>query len=139
MSQFYRKPLTRRAVVMARSAFTTRSTMNMLMAEGDLGWGRKAWFLTDLSIQMMDCGQSANFKDVVISRVVARYHDSLIKRRRGEKPLCRTKHEREEVCRMAGGRPDKEDWFRKCGAHYGHHSIECVTLGWACAMVGPAL
>ena len=33
--QFFRKPMSSRAVVMARSAFTTRNTMVILLAEGD--------------------------------------------------------------------------------------------------------
>ena len=95
------------------------------MAEGDrrlrcchpnLGWGRKAWFLTALSIQMMDCGHSANFRDVVVSRVVARYQESLRKHQGGERPLYRTREEREKACEEAGGRPGRSDWFRECGA-----------------------
>ena len=93
--QFFRKPMSSRAVVMARSAFTTRNTMVILLAEGDrrrkscspdLPWETKAWFLTDLSIHMMDCGHSQSFRDIVISRVVAKYLDSLARHMSGERP-----------------------------------------------------
>ena len=99
--------------------------MNIMMAEGDrrlrcchpdLEWKKKAWFLTDFSIQMMDCGHSAKFRDVVVSRVVARYQESLRKHQGGERPIYRTREEREEACKEAGGRPGRSDWFRKCGA-----------------------
>ena len=84
--QFYRKAMSSRAMVTARSAFTIRNTMVILLAEGDrrfrscspdLPWQTMAWFLTDLAIQVMDCGHSQSFRDIVIIRVVAQYTDSL--------------------------------------------------------------
>ena len=103
----------------------TRNTMVILLAEGDrrlrscspdLPWETKAWFLTDLSIQMMDCGHSQSFRDVIISRVVARYTDSLARHLNKERPLYRTKKEREDFKVSSGGKTDKSDWFRKAGA-----------------------
>ena len=114
-----------RAVVMARSAFTTRNTMVILLAEGDrrlrscspdLPWQTKAWFLTDLGIQMMDCGHSQSFRDIAITRVVAKYTDSLARHLSGERPMYRSKEEREESLARSGGKSDKTDWFRKIGA-----------------------
>ena len=93
LHQFYRKPMASRAVVLIRSAFTTKDILNIIMAEGDrrlscsslqLSWRTQTGLLTDLNIQLMDCGQSPDFRDMVISRIVARYQDSLARHMRGE-------------------------------------------------------
>ena len=64
----------------------------------------------------MDSGHKENFRDMIISRVVAKYRNSLAKHECGIKPLYRTKVEREKVRQEAGGRAGKADWFRKTGA-----------------------
>ena len=53
---------------------------------------------------------------MVISRVVAKYLNSLERHSRGIQPLYRTRDEREAAWGEVGGRPDKSDWFRKSGA-----------------------
>ena len=71
---------------------------------------------TSFAIQMMDSGHKEGFRDMVISRVVAKYLNSLERHNRGLQPLYRTRDEREAAWSVAGGRPDKSDWFRKSGA-----------------------
>jgi hypothetical protein len=123
--QFYRKPMSSRALIMPRSAITTRETRNILLEEGNrrlrccapsLPWATKAAFLTGFAIDMMDSGHAEDFRDMIVSRVVARYQDSLDKHKRGVRPLYRTKGEREAARAAAGGRPDKSNWFRRSGA-----------------------
>ena len=125
MFWFYQKPMASRALVSPRSAITTRETKNILLEEGSrrlrccspgLPWSTKAAILTSFAIQMMDSGHKEGFRDIVISRVVAKYTNSLERHQRGIQPLYRTKEEREAAWRMVGGRPDKSDWFRKSGA-----------------------
>ena len=48
--------------------------------------------------------------------MVAKYLNSLERHNRGLQPLYRTRDEREAAWGVAGGRPDKSDWFRKSGA-----------------------
>ena len=81
-----------------------------------LPWATKAAILTNFAIQMMDSGHRMEFRDMVISRVVAKYLNSLRRHERGVQPLYRTREEREAAWRNVGGRPDKSDWFRKSGA-----------------------
>ena len=125
MFLFYSKPMASRALVMPRSAITTRETKNILLEEGsrrlrccspDLPWSTKATILTIFSIQMMDSGHAETFRGMIISRIVAKYLNSLARHRSGIQPLYRTKEEREAHQREAGGRPGKADWFRKSGA-----------------------
>ena len=67
---------------------------------------------TSFAIQMMDSGHKEGFRDMVISRVVAKYLNSLERHNRGLQPPFRTRDEREAAWSEAGGRPDKWDWFR---------------------------
>ena len=112
-------------MVMPRSAITNRETKNILLEEGSrrlrccapsLPWSTKVSILTIFSIQMMDSGHKEAFRDMIISRVVAKYLNSLARHRSGLQPLYRTKGEREASKVEAGGRPGKADWFRKTGA-----------------------
>ena len=125
MFTFYQKPMASRALVSPRSSITTRETKNILLEEGSrrlracspsLPWATKAAVLTNFSIQMMDSGHKEGFRDMVISRVVAKYLNSLLRHNRGIQPLYRTRDEREAAWGEVGGRPDKSDWFRKSGA-----------------------
>ena len=81
-----------------------------------LPWATKAAILTDFAIQMMDSGHKEGFRDMIISRVVAKYINSLTRHVQGVQPLYRTRSEREAAWKDVGGRPDKSDWFRKAGA-----------------------
>ena len=114
-----------RAVIMSRSAFTTRDIINNIMAEGDrrlrccspeLSWHTKAGFLTDLNIQLMNCGHSQDFRDMVPNKMVARYQDSLARHWGGERPLYQSREEREDAWARVGAKENKATWFRKTGA-----------------------
>ena len=125
MFLFFMKPMASRALVMPRSSITTRETKTILLEEGSrrlrccaptLPWATKATVLTVFCIQMMESGHKVAFRDMIISRVVAKYLNSLARHRAGIQPLYRTKVEREASRSEAGGRPGKADWFRKSGA-----------------------
>ena len=122
---FYQKPMASRALVSPRSAITTRETKNILLEEGSrrlracspsLPWVTKAAILTNFAIQMMDSGHKLGFRDMIVSRVVAKYLHSLGRHERGIHPIYRSREERDAAWAGAGGRPDKSDWFRKSGA-----------------------
>ena len=57
----------------------------------------------------MDSGHKEDFRDMIVTRVVAKYKDSLAKHLSGAKPLYRTKVEREKARTETGGRPGKSD------------------------------
>ena len=126
----YSKPMASKAVIMERSAFTTKDKKNILMEEANrrlrncdpsLPWETKRDHLTLLNIQMMEAGHSQRFRDMVTSRSVARYQNSLrnhTRQERGEEGgrwLYRTKEEREAQWTEKGGRATKADWFRRGG------------------------
>ena len=82
----YSKPMATKSVIMARSAFTTREIKNILLEEGsrrlrncspNLPWDTKGDFITALNIQMAEAGHKEEFRDMVTTRVVAKYANSL--------------------------------------------------------------
>ena len=86
LHQHYSKPMSSKSVIMARSAFTDREKRNILLEEGyrrlrnchpDLPWARKAVFLTDLNLAMRAAGHTQSFRDLVTTRVVARYSTTM--------------------------------------------------------------
>ena len=86
----------------------------------DMPWEVKREHLTTLNIQMMVAGHSQQFRDMVTSRSVARYQNSLknhLRKERGDggRWLYRTKEERERQWEEQGGRASKANWFRKGG------------------------
>ena len=138
----YAKPMASKAVIMERSAFTTKEKKNILMEEANRRlrncdpsqpWETKRDHLTLLNIQMMEAGHSQRFRDMVTSRSVARYRNSLrnhLRKERGEEGgrwLYRTKEERAAQWAEQGGKATKANWFRRGG----HTSILNVpaTLG----------
>ena len=60
-----------------------------------LSWATKATVLTVFCIQMMESGHKVAFRDMIISRVVAKYLNPLARHRAAIQPLYRTKVERE--------------------------------------------
>ena len=126
----YAKPMASKAIIMQRSAFTTRDKKNILMEEANRRlrncdpsepWETKRDHLTTLNIQMMEAGHSQRFRDMVTSRSVARYQNSLQNHRRKERGqeggrwLYRTKEERARQWEEQGGRATKANWFRRGG------------------------
>ena len=83
-----------------------------------LPWSTKASLLSELNIQMMDAGHSQAFRDLITTRAVAKYGNSLRNHRKvgeGRRPMYRTREERERQWEEQGGRPTKANWFRKGG------------------------
>ena len=64
---------------------------------------------------MMDSSHSKSFKDVVITRVGSRKRDSLSRPLNKDRPLYRSRKEREDFKITSGGKADKSNWFRKSG------------------------
>ena len=71
-------------VIMARSAFTTREKLNILVTEGvqrvcspSLPWEVKKKCLTRFCHQIRDSGHAQLFRDTVVSKTVASYKNSL--------------------------------------------------------------
>ena len=77
---------------------------------------------------MAEAGHKEDFRDMVTTRVVAKYANSLRNHHRemegseGGKVMYRTKREREEQWRREGGKPTKSNWFRSAG----YTSVLCV-------------
>ena len=105
----YSKPMSSKAVIMERPAFTTKDKKNILMEEANrrlrncdplLPWETKRDHLTLLNIQMMEAGHSQRFLDMVTSGSVARFQNRLknhMRKENGEEGgrwLYRTKEER---------------------------------------------
>ena len=123
----YRKPMASKSVINRRSAFTTREMKNILLEEAsrrlrncspNLPWVTKAAQLTELNIQMLDAGHSQDFRDLITTRAVAKYSNSLKNHRKvgeGQRRMYRTREEREKQWEEQGGRPTKANWFRKGG------------------------
>ena len=123
----YRKPMASKSVIQRKSAFTTKEMRNILLEEASrrlrncspcLPWTTKASQLTELNIQMLDAGHSQAFRDLITTRAVAKYSNSLRNHRKvgeGRRAMYRTREERERQWEEQGGRPTKADWFRKGG------------------------
>ena len=64
-----------------------------------LPWGVKRELLTELNIQMLDSGHSQDFRDMITSRAVAKYSNSLRNHNKqgpGRWRMYRTREEREK-------------------------------------------
>ena len=66
-----------------------------------------------LMIQMQKCGHSEEFRGLVATRVVARYFRSLSNHVEGVRRMYRSKKERLEQVKEAGGKATKSNWFKK--------------------------
>ena len=70
---------------------------------------------------MAEAGHKEEFRDMVTTRVGAKYCNSLRNNHRemqgseGGKVMYRTKREKEEQWRREGGKPTKANWFLKAG------------------------
>jgi hypothetical protein len=109
---------------MARSALTLRQKRDILLQEASrrlrnchpgLPWATKAGHLTNLNIAMMECGHAEAFRDLITTRAVARYQNSLKNHQKGKKNMYRTREERRLQWEAQGGKATAADWFRKAG------------------------
>ena len=130
MFQHYSKPMATKSLIMAKSAFTTREIKNILLEEGsrrlrnchpELPWTTKTTFLNAFNIQMKEAGHTEEFRDMITTRVVAKYknsarrHRMALEGREGGKAMYRTRREREVQWKEQGGRPTSSNWFRRAG------------------------
>ena len=65
---------------------------------------------------MKKCGHKEQFRDMITSRAVAKYDNSLSNHKDKTKPMYRSKEEMVKQWKEKGGKPDKSSWFRKSGA-----------------------
>ena len=99
---FYSKPMASRDIILANSAFTLRDKKNILLEEASrrlrscsphLSWPEKAKHMTTLNLKMLRCGHGEEFRSMITSRAVAKYHTSLANHNRGAKRMYRTREE----------------------------------------------
>ena len=122
---FYSKPMASKDVMLATSAFPLKTKKNILLEEASrrlrscsphIPWPDKAKHLTYLNLQMLRCGHAEEFRSMVTTRAVAKYHTSLGNHIRGTKRMYRTRAEMVDQWAREGGKATKSDWFRKSGA-----------------------
>ena len=65
---------------------------------------------------MKKCGHKEKFRDMITSRAVAKYNNSLSNHTNKTKPMYRSKEEMVKQWKEKGGKPDKSNWFGKSGA-----------------------
>ena len=125
LHSFYKKSMASRKVIHAKSAFSTRVKRSILLEEGsrrlrncspDLDWRDKAVFLNRLSLDMKNCGHKYTFRKTILVRVVAKYMSSLSNHLEGDRPLYRSREEREKQKQETKALSMSDTWFRKSGA-----------------------
>ena len=82
----------------------------------DLAWSTKVGAVNRLMVQMFQMEHSEAFRETVARRIVANYTNALELHVAGEKPLYRTKVERETHKSAQGGGNTSSGWFRKSAA-----------------------
>ena len=65
---------------------------------------------------MLDCGHKEDFRNMITSRAVVKYNNSLKNHNSGTKMMYRTRKEMTKQWAEEGGKPTKSDWLRKSGA-----------------------
>ena len=126
LHNFYQKPVSSKRVLSARTAFSSTTKMNMLVAERwrrvfnispSLPWEEKAKVLTQFNLAMLKAGHSENFRRTVTMRILAKYDSSMDNRLRG-KAYYRTKQERQHQWEMEGGKADNTSWVRNLSGNF---------------------
>ena len=121
---FYQKAVANKKVVMARSALSASMKRSILVQEGirrlkntspDLPWAHKLDHLNGFMLAMYRSGHQQPFRTIVAKRVIAKYQSTLSNHQQENPNMYRSKQERKEQIVMAGGRPDKSDWYKKLG------------------------
>ena len=122
---FYKKPVSSRRVICAKSALPTAVKRSILLEEGsrrlrncspNLPWGDKVIHLNRLSSDMKNSGHTANFRKLVLRRILAKYAKSLSNHLEEVWPMYRSRQERDQQQRTAGMFNRKDTWFRRGGA-----------------------
>ena len=109
---------------MARSALPTKDKRAILTSEAfrrlischpELPDKIKAGFLTDFCHAMKQSGHSEQFRNVVVRKAVGKFIRAWEMRTESGKEVYRSKEEKREFTRLAGGKSGKSDWFLKLG------------------------
>ena len=121
LHQFYQKPVSNKKVMSSRTAFSTTTKLNMLVAEGwrrlynmspSLPWEEKAKVLSQYNLAMTEAWHTEPFRMTVTKRILAKHDKSLANRLEG-KAYYRNRQERNEQRKMEGGKADNNSWVRK--------------------------
>ena len=118
--EHYSKPMASRAVVMAKSAFPAGTKKNILLEEGsrrmrncspELPRENKVQHLNSFCVAMSQAGHTEQYRTMIITRVLARYQNSLKNHLNKSRKMYRSRVEREATSNTT----DKSSWFKKDG------------------------
>ena len=125
MHCFYKKLMSTKMVVLARSALPASSKRSILIAEAlrrllnchpDLQQEQKAAYLTEFSVRMSECGHDQHFREVVLKRAVEKYSSILSSMLGGDKQMYRSKEEKAvQKLEESTGKRSKSGWFKSLG------------------------
>ena len=87
----------------------------------------KASFLTEFCFAMESSGHDNDFREIVIRRAVGKYIRAWERREKEGTEVYRSKEEKQETTRLAGGKPGKGDWFTGLG--YSNTLTVPATIG----------
>ena len=124
LHSFYKKEVSTKSVIMARSALPAANKRAILISEGvrrlmncsrDLSNDEKAAHLSDFNQAMAQCGHSESFRGVVTARAIGKYEKAWMNFQEEGKEVYRSKGERKAQIEARGGKQDKASWFRDLG------------------------
>ena len=115
----YSKPMSSLEVTMEKSAMSMSAKINILTQEGSrrlrncslqIPWDTKVRYLNKLMVQMYWGGYSQNTRELVATRILARFENNLFNYHHLGRPLHRSKSER-----RSEPKADKASWYRGDG------------------------
>ena len=101
--RFYKKSMSSRMVVQAKSAFSTQKKISILMEEGqrrlrncspELDWKEKVLFLNRFSSDLRRSGHTPSFRGLILRRVIQKYRADLSNHLEGNRPMYRIRDKR---------------------------------------------
>ena len=125
MNQFYKKTMTSRKLVQARTAFSTSKKRSILVEEGmrrlrncspNLCWTKKAYFLNVFTSDMKFSGHSTSFRATVLKKVLNKYLVEISNHLEGKKRMYRSRQERQTMKEASKVDKQRDTWFRAGGA-----------------------
>ena len=81
----------------------------------DMEWNQKVLFLNRLAVEMKNSGHTQMFRKTILTRVIAKYLNSLSNHQDGNKGMYRSRQEREEQKTENKAMEGNDSWFRKGG------------------------
>ena len=136
LHSFYKKKVSTKCVVMARSALPAANKRAILISEGvrrlmnchvDLPDQEKADHLSEFNRVMAKCGHSESFRGIVTARAIGKYEKAWLSFREEGKEVYRSKDEKKAQVQARGGKQDKGDWFKQLG--YQNTLVLPATVG----------